>query len=79
MLINTFQSTEKQAEILRRQEPDAAAVYCLLGKLLHAIGDIKKAIECYVDSLKLNPFMWDAFERLCETGERRSPLDTSLC
>ena len=44
------------------------AVYCLLGKLWHAYDDIKKAVDCYVESLKLNPFMWDAFTGLCDTG-----------
>lgn len=42
---------------------------CLLGKLWHAHNQHNKAVECYVESLKLNPFMWDAFLGLCETGE----------
>ena len=48
--------------------PDAAACYCLLGKLWAAYGDTKKAIEYYVESLKLNSFMWDAFTGLCDIG-----------
>lgn len=52
----------------RRPAPDAAAFHCILGKLAHGNGDIKKAVDCYVAALKLNPFMWDAFERLCDTG-----------
>ncbi|KAB8527774.1 hypothetical protein FH972_025427 [Carpinus fangiana] len=52
----------------KRFLPDAAAVFCLLGKLLWANNDPKRAVECYVEALKLNPFMWDAFERLCETN-----------
>lgn len=47
---------------------DAAAFHCVLGKLLHGNGDIKRAVACYVAALKLNPFMWDAFQRLCDTG-----------
>lgn len=50
--------------------PDAAAVNCLLGKLWRAHGDVTKAIACYTEALKLNPFMWDAFEDLCDTGTR---------
>ncbi|KAH0562650.1 hypothetical protein GP486_002666 [Trichoglossum hirsutum] len=36
--------------------------------LWHAYDDIKKAVDCYVEALKLNPFMWDAFLGLCNTG-----------
>ena len=59
---------DKHSEISRRHLPDAAAVYCLLGKLWHSFDDIKKAVDCYVEALKLNPFMWDAFLGLCSTG-----------
>ncbi|KAI9799944.1 MAG: hypothetical protein M1825_004315 [Sarcosagium campestre] len=52
----------------RRHLPDAAAAHCLLGKLWHGHGDLRKAVDCYVESLKLNPFMWDAFLGLCNTG-----------
>lgn len=27
-----------------------------------------KAVDCWVEALKLNPFMWDAFLGLCESG-----------
>ena len=50
--------------------PDAAAVYCLLGKLWHAHNNNKKAVDCFVEALKLNPFMWDAFVELCAMGNR---------
>lgn len=42
---------------------------CLQGKLWQAQKDLKQAVECYAEALKLNPFMWDAFLGLCETGE----------
>ncbi|CAI7663090.1 unnamed protein product [Penicillium pancosmium] len=58
----------KHSETQRQHLPDAAAVYCLLGKLWQAQKDLNKAVDCYVDSLKLNPFMWDAFLGLCSTG-----------
>ena len=61
-------AAEKHSETARRHLPDAAACYCLMGKLYHANKHIKKAVECYVECLKLNPFMWDAFQRLCDTG-----------
>ncbi|KAI9723308.1 MAG: hypothetical protein M1812_001191 [Candelaria pacifica] len=58
----------KHSETTRRHLPDAAAVYCLLGKLWHAHSDVRKAVDFYVETLKLNPFMWDAFLGLCNTG-----------
>ncbi|CAG7938343.1 unnamed protein product [Penicillium olsonii] len=58
----------KHSETRRQHLPDAAAVYCLQAKLWHAHKDLTKAVDCYVESLKLNPFMWDAFTGLCETG-----------
>lgn len=48
--------------------PDAAAVSCLLGKLYRAYDDKKKAIPCFEDALRANPFMWDAFAILCDMG-----------
>ena len=59
---------DKHTETRRQQSPDAAAVYSLQGKLFHGHGDITRAIEMYAESLKLNPFMWDAFLGLCELG-----------
>ena len=29
---------------------------------------MKKAVDCYVEALKLNPFMWDAYLDLCDIG-----------
>lgn len=60
--------SDKHSDTSRRHVPDAAACFCLLGKLWAAYGDTKKAIEYYVDSLKLNSFMWDAFTGLCDIG-----------
>ncbi|KAJ5171835.1 20S cyclosome subunit (BimA/Nuc2/Cdc27) [Penicillium capsulatum] len=58
----------KHNETQRRHVPDAAAVLCLMGKLCQAQKDLNKAVDCYVESLKLNPFMWDAFLGLTATG-----------
>ena len=59
---------DKHTDTSRRHLPDAAACYALLGKLYAAHGDSKKAIEYFVEALKLNPFMWDAFTGLCDIG-----------
>ncbi|AEO68988.1 fed7ec0f-7d21-49ba-af38-a3fc69b6a51d [Thermothielavioides terrestris] len=52
----------------RAPYPDAAAVSCLLGKLYRAYDDKKRAIPCFEDALRANPFMWDAFTILCDMG-----------
>lgn len=59
---------DKHSDSSRKHLPDAAAVYSLLGKLYKGYGELKKAAEHYVAALKLNPFMWDAFEDLCDAG-----------
>ncbi|KAF2453899.1 hypothetical protein BDY21DRAFT_387817 [Lineolata rhizophorae] len=58
----------KHSETTRRHLPDAPAVNCLLGKLWRAHGDVHKAVDYYVDALKENPFIWDAFQDLCDMG-----------
>lgn len=52
----------------RSPNPDAASVSCLLGRLYRAYDDKKKAVLCFEESLKINPFMWDAFTALCDMG-----------
>ena len=80
---HTFDSDQsfeagKHSDAARRHTPDTAAVQCLLGKLYHDHGDVRRAVEYYVQALRLNPFMWDAFERLCNTGRHPSvPLSAT--
>jgi anaphase-promoting complex subunit 3 len=40
----------------------------MIGKLWAALGDTKKAVESYVAAVKVNPFLWEAFTGLCNTG-----------
>ncbi|KAK8049987.1 hypothetical protein PG994_011717 [Apiospora phragmitis] len=59
--------------------PDAATVFCLLGKLYRLYDDKKKAIICFEESLKANPFIWDAFTALCDMGGfRKRPASRYL-
>jgi anaphase-promoting complex subunit 3 len=58
----------KHTQSSRNPYPDVAAMNCLLGKLYHGYDDKKKAIVCFEEALKVNPFMWDAFTILCDMG-----------
>lgn len=65
-------SWNQHNESRRQHLPDAAAVLCLKGKLWKAHKDLDQAVECWAAALKLNPFMWDAFLGLCESGAKIS-------
>lgn len=66
-------STWNQHNESRRQHlPDAAAVLCLKGKLWKAHKNDDQAVDCWAAALRLNPFMWDAFEGLCDSGVKIS-------
>ncbi|KAF4619001.1 hypothetical protein G7Y89_g14847 [Cudoniella acicularis] len=58
----------KHTQSARQPYPDAAAINCLLGKLYYGYDNKQKAIICFEEALKLNPFMWDAFTNLCDMG-----------
>ncbi|KAG7108274.1 Protein bimA like protein [Verticillium longisporum] len=58
----------KHTAVARSMCPDEATVLCLLGKLYRAYDDRKKAAECFENALKTNPFMFDAFQALCDLG-----------
>jgi anaphase-promoting complex subunit 3 len=58
----------QHTETRRQHLPDAAAIYTLQGRLFQAHKDMSKAVDCWVEALKLNPLMWDAFLGLCESG-----------
>ncbi|CAM1502916.1 Fc.00g076920.m01.CDS01 [Cosmosporella sp. VM-42] len=61
-------SLGKHTATTRAGLPDSSAVLCLLGKLHRGYDDKKKAISCFEEALKMNPFMWDAFTALCDMG-----------
>ena len=35
-----------------------------------------RGIEAYRRALKLNPFLWQAYEELCKRGEKPDPMKT---
>ena len=62
------------SETSRRHIPDAAAVNALLGKLWRGHGDARRAGDYYVEAHKANPFIWEAFQGLCDLGTYKSLL-----
>lgn len=60
---------DQHSDTTRRILPDASVVHCLIGKLWQAQNDNKKSIESYVAAVKVNPFLWEAFTGLCNTGK----------
>ncbi|KAK5085238.1 anaphase-promoting complex subunit cdc27 [Lithohypha guttulata] len=64
---NTWnQHTESKRQYL----PDAAVILCLKGKLWKAHKNMEEAVQCWVAALKQNPFMWDAYTLLVESGAK---------
>ncbi|RDA84505.1 hypothetical protein CP532_0954 [Ophiocordyceps camponoti-leonardi (nom. inval.)] len=61
-------SVGRHSAMTRAPSPDIPTMLCLLGKLHRGYGEKKKAVSCFEDSLKKNPFMWDAFTALCDMG-----------
>ncbi|KAH7349878.1 hypothetical protein B0T11DRAFT_135420 [Plectosphaerella cucumerina] len=53
--------------------PDEAAILSLLGKLYRLYGDARRAAESFENAIKANPFMWDAFQALCDMGVSVKP------
>ncbi|OHE94579.1 tetratricopeptide [Colletotrichum orchidophilum] len=58
----------KHTTSTRSLYPDEAAVLCLLGKLYRAYDDKRRAVECFETAVRVNPFMWDAFQALSDMG-----------
>ncbi|KAI5284192.1 anaphase-promoting complex subunit cdc27 [Ascosphaera aggregata] len=72
-LWNNRNTWNKHSETRRQPLPDAAAVLCLQGKLWQAYKNLRKAVDCYVEALRRNPFLWDAFLGLCEIARLTNP------
>ncbi|KAG0301857.1 anaphase-promoting complex subunit cdc27 [Dissophora globulifera] len=54
-------------------EPDRASVLNLLGHTARAQHRHKVAVKYYKEAVELNPFLWEAFENLCELGSPMNP------
>ncbi len=53
-----------------RYEPDQVSCYMLLAKLYGLVGDLKRCALNYAQVLKINPYIFEAFEELCKMGAK---------
>nr|CAI5866388.1 unnamed protein product [Callosobruchus analis] len=60
-------------EVLKEYDEQACFVWLLLGKIAAKTERKSLAIECWRKSLKLNPFLWNSFELLCDIGDMPNP------
>jgi anaphase-promoting complex subunit 3 len=66
MTMNLWENLENTKDIL----PDSIACHMLLAKLYSSVNDIPRATIHFSKILKLNPFIFEAFEKLCKLGVR---------
>ena len=61
-------------DTLVSEYPDsAAAVFHLLGCVCMKTERLVKAVEYFSKSLKLNPFQWSSYQKLCDLGQKLDP------
>ncbi|DBA01288.1 TPA: hypothetical protein N0F65_001793 [Lagenidium giganteum] len=52
----------------RENIPNGAAGHYLMGRICRQANRRQQAIECFVKSLEMDPFLWAAYDELCELG-----------
>ncbi|CAG8682579.1 3809_t:CDS:10 [Dentiscutata erythropus] len=62
-------SSDTFAYISKNNQPDASSVLCLLGALCKQAKRPEDAAHHYLCCIKKNPYMWEAFESLCQLGK----------
>jgi len=61
-------------DTLVNEYPDcASSVLHLLGRVCVKTERLVKAVEYFSKSLKLNPFQWSSYEKLCDLGQKLDP------
>ena len=66
--ITNFNPPDDHSSATRNNLPDVGAVLCLMGHMQRASGDSKRAMDTYIEALKTNPYLWEAFDGLIELG-----------
>lgn len=62
-----------EEEVVAEYGQDAALAFWLLGEMNRQLQHVKEAALHFKRCLKYNPFLWTAFQSLCEMGEGVSP------
>ncbi|CAG8611034.1 10519_t:CDS:2, partial [Scutellospora calospora] len=62
-------SSDSFGHISKNVLPDASSVLCLLGALCKQAKRPEDAAHHYLCCIKKNPYMWEAFESLCQLGK----------
>ncbi|CAG8571030.1 17796_t:CDS:10 [Racocetra persica] len=62
-------SSDTFAHISKNNQPDASSILCLLGALCKQAKRPEEAAHHYLCCIKKNPYMWEAFESLCQLGK----------
>lgn len=70
-VINLQESTE--SDLLAVFGEDVGVAFLLLGKLKHSLKHKEDATKCFRAALRHNPFLWTAYEVLCNMGEEVCP------
>ncbi|RHY19021.1 hypothetical protein DYB36_013449 [Aphanomyces astaci] len=71
-LIPSTSTRRSTGEGATKNVPNGAAGLYLLGRVHRRLHRTDQAIECFTESLKLDPFLWSSFENLCELGSQAS-------
>jgi anaphase-promoting complex subunit 3 len=66
--------SDDHSDGMRNHLPDAGALLCLMGHLYRSSGDSKRAMDTYIEALKVNPYLWEAFDGLIELGTHAPTL-----
>lgn len=62
-----------EEEVVTEFGDTACFVLQLLGTCAAKTHRVELAIKCFEKSLKLNPFLWDSYEQICNLGGTLSP------
>ena len=58
-----------EADIAAKYGADVGVAFWLLGELNSHLNQTKEAVKFFKAALKYNPFLWTAYQSLCELGE----------
>lgn len=73
MILENNNSKFSYEDLISAYGDQATYVLLLLARIATKTDRYQKAVEAYKKVLKLNPFLWSAFENMCKLGEKLNP------